>query len=44
MMNSLTNGEHEHEVVDDFEVVESTELNNRSDPIYSIKPDFITQW
>ncbi|TMW50082.1 hypothetical protein DOY81_004827 [Sarcophaga bullata] len=44
MMNSLTNAEQEHEVVDEFDVVESTELNNRSDPIYSIKPDFITQW
>ncbi|XP_023292716.2 uncharacterized protein LOC111676064 isoform X1 [Lucilia cuprina] len=41
MMNSqLANGEHE---VEEYEV-DSIEINNRSDPIYSIKPDFITQW
>ncbi|XP_037811864.1 muscarinic acetylcholine receptor gar-2 isoform X3 [Lucilia sericata] len=41
MMNSqLGNGEHE---VEEYEV-DSIEINNRSDPIYSIKPDFITQW
>ncbi|KAM7361858.1 muscarinic acetylcholine receptor isoform 2-T6 [Cochliomyia hominivorax] len=41
MMNSqLGNGEHE---VVEYEL-DLTELSNRTDPIYSIKPDFITQW
>lgn len=41
MMNSqLGNGEHEVVEYD----VDNTEFNNRTDPIYSIKPDFITQW
>ncbi|XP_065359988.1 5-hydroxytryptamine receptor 2A [Calliphora vicina] len=41
MMNSqLANGEHE---VEEYEL-DSIENSNRTDPIYSIKPDFITQW
>lgn len=40
MNSQLGNGEHD---VEEYEV-DSSEINNRTDPIYSIKPDFITQW
>ncbi|XP_061387273.1 muscarinic acetylcholine receptor gar-3 [Musca vetustissima] len=30
--------------MEDFDLASSGEIDNKTDPIYSIKPDFITQW